>query len=74
MLPALFLPIIMLAAIELRVEIFALLMILFCAMAGLTEPARRGHSAGNSRQPMDAPRSFLREIDGKTRNSLATHN
>lgn len=72
MLPVLFL-LVLLAAIELSIETFALLTILFCVVAGLTEPVGQSHSINNKRRPVDAPGAAIRKIDGKTHTTPATY-
>lgn len=58
MLPALFLLIITLpamAALELRADTFAILLLLVCVVAGLTAPAGGGHATANRRRPVREP-------------------
>lgn len=58
MLPALFLLIITLptmAALELRADTFAILLLIVCVVAGLTAPAGGGHATVNRRRPVREP-------------------
>lgn len=60
MLPALFLLIITLpamAALELRADTFAVLLLIVCVVAGLTAPAGGGHATVNRRRPAGEPSS-----------------
>jgi len=47
------------------------LMILVCAVAGLTAPAGGGHVASRTRRPMDAPTDPANETDDKPLNKPA---
>ncbi|UGV27298.1 hypothetical protein E0H22_17360 [Rhodopseudomonas boonkerdii] len=76
MLPAMFLIAItlpLMAAVELRLDTFVILMILVCAAAGLTAPAGRGHVAANARRPMDASNDLASETDDTPLKKTATH-
>ncbi len=56
MLPAMFLLAVtlpLMAAVELPFDTFVIVMILVCAVAGLTAPAGGGHVEAKGRQPMD---------------------
>lgn len=70
MLPALFLLIITLpamAALELRADTFAILLLIVCVVAGLTAPAGGGHVIVNQRRPAREPDDKpANEIDDKS--------
>ncbi len=76
MLPAMFLIAVtlpLMAAVELRFDTFVILMILVCAVAGLTAPAGGGHPASNARRPMGAPNDPASETDDKPLQKPAKH-
>lgn len=75
MMPAMFLLAVtlpLMAAVELHFDTFVISMILVCAVAGLTAPARGGHVEANGRRPMDAPNDPANETDDKPLNKPAT--
>ncbi|OYU88283.1 MAG: hypothetical protein CFE29_18305 [Bradyrhizobiaceae bacterium PARB1] len=76
MFPAIFLIAVtlpLMAAVELRFDTFVILMILVCAVAGLTTPAGGGHVANKARRPMDAPTDPASETDDTPLKKPATH-
>lgn len=75
MVPAIFLLAVtlpLMAAVELPFDTFVIVMILVCAVAGLTTPAGRGHVEARGRQPVDAPNGFASETDDKPLKKPAT--
>ncbi len=76
MLPAMFLLAVtlpLMAAVELRFDTFVIVMILVCAVAGLTAPAGGAHVAAKARQPTDVPNEPASETDDKPLKKPATH-
>jgi hypothetical protein len=74
MMPAMFLLAVtlpLMAAVELHLDTFVILMILVCAVAGLTAPAGGGHVAAKTRRPMGAPTDPTNETDDKPLNKPA---
>ncbi len=75
MLPAMFLLAVtlpLMAAVELPFDTFVIVMILVCAVAGLTAPAGGGHVGTKGRRPMDAPNDPASETDDKPLKKPAT--
>lgn len=75
MLPAMFLLAVtlpLMAAVELQFDTFVILMILVCAVAGLTTPARGGHVETRTRRPMVAPNDPASETDDTPRHTPTT--
>ncbi|WP_398474508.1 hypothetical protein [Tardiphaga sp.] len=75
MLPAMFLLVVtlpLMAAVELPFDTFVIVMILVCAVAGLTAPAGGGHVEAKRRRPMDAPIDPASETDDKPLTKPAT--
>lgn len=75
MLPAMFLLAVtlpLMAAVELPFDTFVIVMILVCAVAGLTAPAGGGHVGAKTHRPSDAPANPASEIDDTPFKKTAT--
>lgn len=75
MMPAMFLLAVtlpLMAAVELPFDTFVIVMILVCAVAGLTAPAGGGHATAKSRKRLDAQSAPAGETDDESPKQPAT--